>query len=149
MGSSRPYGDSGGVEGVSVSAQVDAAALLEAYVAVLEASDREIRPESELPYDKDMIKQALLEGLEAADEEEQEFLEAAWLALAWFQPLSKAEEDAIEAFDAGGDDEDAPSALETEETMAESGAAYAAVLGRIERDTRALRTELRDQGYGA
>jgi len=150
MASSKPHGGSSGSgEGITVAAQIEAAALLEAYVAVLEASDREIRADSELPFDKDMIKAALVEGLEAAEDEERELLEAAYLALAWFQPLTKAEADAVTAFDSGGDTEDAPTALETEETMAQSGAAYAAVLARIERETRVLRAELREQGYGA
>ena len=140
--------EGGGVEGVTVTAQVDVAGMLEAYVAVLEASEREIRPAHDLPFERDMLKQALLQGLEAAEDEEKELLEAAYLALAWFQKLSEEEAEAIEAFDAGGDPEAAPEALETEETLARSGAAYAAVLERIERETRKLRAELREQGYG-
>ncbi len=147
MGQSTSYREEG--DPIGVTAQVEAAALLEAYVTVLEASDREIRSEAELPYGKDMIKAALAEGLEAADEDDEtELLEAAWMALAWFQPLSKEEADAVAAFDAEGDGEAAPEALETEETLAASGAAYAEVLLRIERDTKKLRAELRDQGYG-
>lgn len=151
MASSKPPfpTEGGAVEGVTVTAQVDVAGMLEAYVAVLEASDREIRPEHDLPFDRDMIKQAVIKGLDVAEDEEKELLEAAFLALAWFQPLTDEEAQAVEAFDAGGDPEEAPVALETEETMAQSGAAYAAVLERIERDTRQLRAELRDQGYGA
>jgi hypothetical protein len=149
MASAHPFPTEGGpVEGLSVSAQADAAAVLEAYVAVLESSEREIRPDTELPFDRAMIKDALLAGLEAAEDgEETELLRAAFLALAWFQPLSEGEAAAVDAFDAEGDPEAAPAALETEETLAASGKAYAAVLARIEREAAALRAELADAGY--
>lgn len=142
--------EGGGVEGVSVSAQVDVAAVLDAYVAVLEASEKEIRPETELPFERSMIKTALVAGLEAADEgEETEAMQAAYLALAWFQPLSDDEAAAVAAFDAEGDGLDAPAALETDDTLAQSGKAYADVLARIEHDSAVLRKELDDEGYGA
>lgn len=148
MGQSTPYREDDG-DGLSVVAGVEATAVLEAYVKVLESSEKEVRPAAELPFGKDMIKSALIEGLEAAEgEEEEELLEAAFLALAWFQPLSPSEESAVAAFDAEGDAEAAPEALETEETLAESGALYAGVLARIERESQALRAELADAGYG-
>ncbi len=147
MGKAKPYADRSG-DGVTVSAQVDVVAVLDAWVAALESSEREIRHESELPYDREMIKQALLAGLSAAGDEERPPLEAAFLALAWFQPLTDEESAAIAAFDAEGDEEAAPAALETEETLAQSSGAYAAVLGRIERDARRLRAELHDNGFG-
>lgn len=127
---------------ITASAQVETAAVLEAYVEVLEHSDATIRDEAELPYDRAMIKEAILAGLEIAEPAERDPLERAFLSLAYFQPMTEEESEAVAAFGTEHDEEDEE---DVARTLAQFGEAYGEVLKRIERATAELSAELADR----
>ena len=112
--------------------------VLRHYEAALEKHSNAIRPISELPYPKDLIKSALRHRLQTASKKDYksiEALEVAYVSLANFQPLTREERDAARIMQSPGD----VSAAE----RVRHGDVYAALLSRRHVDRTALVDELR------
>lgn len=113
--------------------------VLSRYAAVLEkAADRAIRDVSEVAYPKDLIKSALrhhLKNVNKTDKKAIATLEAAYLSLSNFQPLTTEERDAVLIMEGSGD----ASAVE----RVRHGDVYGALRTRCQAERAALLDELR------
>jgi len=78
--------------------EVDARDVLEKYMATLKAGQSIVRDAAELPYPKEVIKIVLRGCLARVDDDKtKKALKKAYIDLGSFQPLTKAEREAVEA----------------------------------------------------
>jgi hypothetical protein len=126
-------------------AEVDARDVLEKYTAILKAGQSVVRDAADLPYPKEVIKVVLKSCLTRVDDDKtKEELKKAYMDLGSFQPLTKAEREAVEAMskvtDARSTDDQV---MEQVRVVALHGDLHHVVAERSFKETEALFLEVR------